>query len=206
MQDLALQVRGVDDVHVDYPDRAHAGRCQIKGGGRTEAAGTEQEHLRLEQPLLAGLTDLGEEEVPLVAVALIGVEGARGHPVAPLVLPLVESPGHGRDVRITELPEGLRCQNRARAAGAVDDDLAVLVGDSPLDLKLEEAPRQVHSAGHGPLGVLVGLSNVEEERLVPNGVGGGGIDFHDLLFRLLQHLSETRHRLLLCISRRLLRS
>ena len=53
VQDLALQVRGVDDVHVDDADRADAGRGEVQRGGRAEAAGAEQQHLGVEQLALA---------------------------------------------------------------------------------------------------------------------------------------------------------
>ena len=75
VEDLALQVGGVDDVHVDDADRAHPGRGQVERGRRAEAARAEQEDLRLEQLWLARLADLGEQQVALVAVALLGGEG-----------------------------------------------------------------------------------------------------------------------------------
>jgi hypothetical protein len=39
VEDLALQVGGVDLVHVDDADRADAGRGEVQRGGRPEAAG-----------------------------------------------------------------------------------------------------------------------------------------------------------------------
>ena len=69
VEDLALQVRGVDLVHVDDADRADAGRGEVQRGRRAEAAGAEQEHLGVEQLGLALDADLGQQEVALVAVA-----------------------------------------------------------------------------------------------------------------------------------------
>ena len=77
VQDLALQVRRVDDVHVDDAERAHAGGREVQRGRRSEPARAEQQHLALEELLLAGLTDLGQEQVAVVAVALLGVEHRR---------------------------------------------------------------------------------------------------------------------------------
>src|SRR5204863_6002792 len=37
VEDLALQVRRVDDIHVDDADRAHAGGGEVHGGRRSEA-------------------------------------------------------------------------------------------------------------------------------------------------------------------------
>ena len=74
---LALQVREVDHVVVDDPERAHAGGRQVEGGGRAEAAGAEQQHLGVEQLLLALGTDLGDQQVARVAVALFGAQRTR---------------------------------------------------------------------------------------------------------------------------------
>ena len=79
VEDLALQVRLVDDVHVDDADGADAGGGQVQRGRRAEAAGAEQQHLGVEQLQLALLADLGQEQVALVAVALLGGE-RRGAP------------------------------------------------------------------------------------------------------------------------------
>jgi len=50
---------------------------QIERGGRAEAAGAQQEHLRPEETLLAFLSDLRKKQMPLVPVALSGVERPR---------------------------------------------------------------------------------------------------------------------------------
>ncbi len=77
VEDLALQVRRVDDVHVDDAERADARGREVERGRRAEAAGAEEQHAALEQLLLAGLTDLGEQDVTAVAVALLGGERLR---------------------------------------------------------------------------------------------------------------------------------
>ena len=98
VQDLALQVRLVDHVHVDDAQRADAGRREIQRSRGAEPAGAEQQHLRAEQLLLARVADLGQQQVALVAVALLGRERGRDLPVATLVLPLVEPAGDRDDV------------------------------------------------------------------------------------------------------------
>ena len=125
----------------------------------------EQQHLGLQESLLAFLSYLGKKQVPLVAVALGGVERLRGDPGAAFVLPLVEPARHRGDVAVAELAERLGGQRRAGAPGAVDDDLAVLVGHPAFHLELEEAAGQVDGTGQRTLGVLVRLADVEEERL-----------------------------------------
>ena len=77
VQDLALQVGLVDHVHVDDAERADAGRGQVERGRRAEAAGAEQQHLDVEQLQLALLAHLGQQQVALVAVALLGRQGLR---------------------------------------------------------------------------------------------------------------------------------
>ena len=76
VDDLALEVRLVDDVVVDDPERADARRGEVERRGRAEPAGADQQDARVEQPLLAGLADLGNEQVAAVARPLVGRERA----------------------------------------------------------------------------------------------------------------------------------
>ena len=78
MDDLALEVRVVDDVGVDDAERADAGRREVERRRRAEPAGADQEHARVEQLLLALLADLGDEDVARVARPLRGRESTRG--------------------------------------------------------------------------------------------------------------------------------
>ena len=163
MQDLALQVRGVDLVHVDDADRADAGGGEVHRGGRAEATGTEQEHLRLEQLDLAGDADLGEQQVALVPVVLLGGERRRLLPRPSFVLPAPESAVHRLRAGVAELLHRLHGERRSHAAGAVHDDRCVLVGDAAFDLGFEVAARDVDGAGDRAFVVLVGLADVEHE-------------------------------------------
>ena len=74
VDDLALEVRGVDHVVVDEADRADAGRREVERGRRAESAGAEQQHLGVQQLHLALDADLGQQGVARVAVALLGGE------------------------------------------------------------------------------------------------------------------------------------
>ena len=74
VQDLALQIREVDDVVVDDAERSDAGRRQVERRRRAEAAGAEQQHFGGEQLCLSGLADLGKHEVAAVATELLGCE------------------------------------------------------------------------------------------------------------------------------------
>src|SRR5690606_28684214 len=106
VEDLSLQVRAVDDVVVDDPYRADAGRCEIIRDRRAEPAGADAQDLRVEQLRLPFLTDLGKEEMTAVALDLIGAELPVGNPVVAGTLPGAEAAAHGDDVLVTHLAEG----------------------------------------------------------------------------------------------------
>ena len=77
MDDLALEVRVVDDVGIDDAERADARRREVERRGRAEPAGADQEHARVEQLLLPLLADLGDQDVARVAGALLRAQRAR---------------------------------------------------------------------------------------------------------------------------------
>ncbi len=125
---LALQVRQVHVVVVDDPERPHAGRGKIEGGRRAEPTGAEQEHLRVEQLLLAIGPDLGDQQVARVALALLGGERARDIDLVAAVLPQRDAAGHGLDMLVAEvLFESAGGIGRAVARGAVEDDVRLTV-------------------------------------------------------------------------------
>jgi hypothetical protein len=63
VQNLTLQVRGVHDVVVDDPYRAHTGGSEIEGRRRPEPTGSHHQRTRLEEPQLARLTDFRKSDV-----------------------------------------------------------------------------------------------------------------------------------------------
>ncbi len=194
MEDLALEVRLVDDIHVDDPDRADTGGGEVESGGGTESACTQAQHLGVEQLQLSFLTDLGEEQVTLVAVALSRVEGLWGLPVATFVLPAVEAAFHRDHLGVVERLEGLRRERGADAARAHCHDPGVLRRDPVLDVALELAARDVDRAGDRALFVLVGLTHVEERPpFGEESLGLAGGDLGDRLLRLVQQVAEACH-------------
>ncbi len=70
VDDLALQIRFVDDVEVDEAERADAGGGEVEGEGGAEAAGADAEDARGLELLLAFHADLGQDEVARVACDL----------------------------------------------------------------------------------------------------------------------------------------
>ena len=141
---LALEVRQVDLVVVDDPERADAGRRQVQRRRRAEPAGAEQQHLRVEQLLLALDPDLRQQQVARVALALLGRQRPRRLDLVAAVLPQREAAGHRLDVLVAEiLDQRPRRPRRAVAGRAVQDDVLGAVGDGALDPRLEIALRDV---------------------------------------------------------------
>ena len=91
MDDLALEIRLVDDVGVDDPERPDSGCGEVERCGRSEAAGADEKHARVEQALLSLLAYLRDEQVPAVARALLGGEDARDRHVEAVSLPVGEA-------------------------------------------------------------------------------------------------------------------
>src|SRR6266446_9426131 len=71
MDDLALQVGQVDPVGIGDADRPDPGGREVEQQRRTETARTDDEHPRLQQPDLALLADLVEDQVAGVALELL---------------------------------------------------------------------------------------------------------------------------------------
>ena len=76
VQQLALEVGGVDDVEIDDADLAHSRRRQVHGRGRAKAAGPQEQDARGQQLALPHPAHLGQDEVPSVSGDLIGSEAA----------------------------------------------------------------------------------------------------------------------------------
>src|SRR5262249_42858935 len=127
VDDLALEIRRVHDVVVDDADRPDARRSQVERGWRAETTGPDQQHPRVEQPDLALLADLWNQQVPAVAGPLVGIERAWQNGRKAVPFPVRVAAGEGVDVLVAELGERLRGERGARAARAVDDDRSLAV-------------------------------------------------------------------------------
>ena len=181
VDDLALQVADVDDVEVDEADGPDARRGEVERGRRTEPAGADEQRLRAEELRLAGRADLGDQQVAAVALLLLGGEDDGRVELEAGALPGLEAAGHRRDVGVAHLGEGLGREQRADAAGAVEDDRGVAVRDRALDLLLDVALGDVDGAGHVALLPLGGFADVDDRRAAGGqGVHLGGGHFIDL--------------------------
>ena len=122
VDDLALQVAGVDDVEVDQAEGADAGRGEVEGERRTEPAGADAEDFGGLELLLALHADFGQDEVARVAGEFVVGELREGDGFG--------GGGHGsslrmllRDSTVQVLPE---LHRNTRAGGALRLD-----GESP---------------------------------------------------------------------------
>ena len=77
VENLALQVGEGDDIRVHQPNHAHTGRGQIEGRRGAQAAGADDQDAGGLQPLLAGPTDLAQDQVAGVAFDLFRPEAHR---------------------------------------------------------------------------------------------------------------------------------
>lgn len=64
------------EVVIGEPDGPHAGGGEVERRRRSEPAGTDEQHSRVEQPALTLLSDLGDEDLPRVAARLRRAEQA----------------------------------------------------------------------------------------------------------------------------------
>ena len=166
-----MEVRRVDDVHVDDAERSHPCRREVQRGRRPEPARAQEEHLALEQLLLARFADFRQQDVPSVTGALFGRERGRRDPRPPFVLPATEAAGHRHDVGVAELLQRVGSEGGAVAAGAEHHDRRILFRQLRLDLGLEVPARDEDRAGDGALVVLVLFAHVEEPCRLELGLG-----------------------------------
>ena len=166
MKHLALEVRLVDDVVVHDPEPPDSGRRQVERRGRAQSAGADEQHLRVEQPLLAAHADLGDQQVAAVAGLLGLVEPVRKLERQPGLAPGVDAAGERDDRAVALLAEGLGRAQRAVAVGAVEDDRALPVG---LELLVELRHRNVHGVGDAAPFQLPRLADVDEDGRVVRG-------------------------------------
>ena len=74
MQHLPLQVGQVDPIAVDQCQGADAGGRQVQRGRRAKPSGTDDQHVRAAQPLLALDAEFVQQDMPRVAQQLFVVQ------------------------------------------------------------------------------------------------------------------------------------
>ncbi len=129
VEHLSLQVRQFDHVVVDQAERADAGGRQVQGRGRAQPTGSDDDHASLVESLLAGDADLGESDVPGVAVPGGVAEVCVGHRWQPETHPAPDSPGERGDAAIPGILELGGHDGGSLADRAIEDDRGVVVRD-----------------------------------------------------------------------------
>jgi hypothetical protein len=78
MQNLAMHVAQLHFVRIGDADGAHAGGSQISGGGRTQSACADHQHLGMFQTKLALLPHPGEPDLARIKGAFVLIESSVG--------------------------------------------------------------------------------------------------------------------------------
>ena len=159
---LALEIRLVDDVVVDDPDRPDAGGGEVEGGRSAEPAGTEQQHLRVQHLQLALDADLGEQRVARVAHPLLAAQ-AGGLDERQVGVRPGDDPArdHG-DVVVAEPGERVGLGRGAVVGAAVEEQALGGVGRDLVDPRGELALRDVGGGLEVGLVPLVLLADVDQ--------------------------------------------
>ena len=74
MEHLSLQIAGIDNVIINYTDRADPCRGEIEPGRRAESTSTNQEHATIQQLLLASDANLRDAQMAAVSLTLLRVK------------------------------------------------------------------------------------------------------------------------------------
>src|SRR5688572_7058152 len=108
MDDLALKVAVLDDIRIDDADRPNSSCGEIHKCRGAEATGPDRQDLGIEKLLLPGDAHFRQQDVPRVAVPLLGGHDLWDGVVEPEVLPAGEPTVHRVNVGVPELLEGAR--------------------------------------------------------------------------------------------------
>src|SRR6202043_2603332 len=106
--------------------------------------------------------DLRDEQVPAITLLLLRGQHPRDDEVEAGLLPGAVPARHRGDVGVPELLESARGERRARAAGAIQGDRRVALGDRVLDAGLDEPLAQMPGAGDVALVEFAALADVDE--------------------------------------------
>src|SRR5262249_51671094 len=166
--------------------------------GRSEPARPDEEDLRAQQLALSLLADLREEEVPAVALDLIGRQGHVLDDGQSRLCPLLIAALEVDDVGVPEILERLGGQDRAPPGLAVEDDGRRGIRDDAPDAELEKAATDIGRGLDVAVAILVRVAHVDDaDRLARSDASlefGGALLGYDRS-GLGNHLFEGSHRL-----------
>ena len=72
VQNLALQIAGINIIHVDDANCSDTSGREIQSRWRSESTGTQHQHFAIQQLRLTFYTDFRKQQVALVAIHLFG--------------------------------------------------------------------------------------------------------------------------------------
>ena len=176
VQDLPLQIGGVDAVPVDDSKGSNPCRGEVQRGRGAEPTGADKEHSGFEQLLLARLAYALEDEVAAVASLLFDGQSVAFAPGLPGLLPSVEAALKRSHVGVAELLHHGSGEDRPVAGRAVDDDGGFAVGHLLGHGVFENAARDGDGTFDDAEEVFVGFPYVDQRRAV--GAGGELRDRH----------------------------
>ncbi len=191
---LPLQVRQIDLVVVDDPQRADASGSQIQRRGRPQASGPQQQHLGVEQLLLALDSDLRQQQMSRVAFTLLGAQRTGNLDVVAAVLPQRDPTGHRLDILIAEiLDQRAGRPSRAVAGLAIENHVLRVIGRGALDPRLQIALGHVLGARDVSGRPLLRLADVDHHGAVTDLLADvGRIDLLDPALDLAENLGSGR--------------
>jgi hypothetical protein len=91
VQNLPLEVRGVNNIVVHDPDSPDTGCSQIESSWRAETPRSDEQNPCTQKPQLSRLTDLGKPNMSCVSRTLVSRQATRIAPGLPVHFPSIES-------------------------------------------------------------------------------------------------------------------
>ena len=167
MEHLPLEIRDVDHIGVHQADRADARGGQIERRRRPQPAGADEQDSGSQELALPLLAHLAQQEVPAVALDLIGPERQILHDRQPGLDPLLVATLEIHDVAVAEVLERLGGEHRAQPRLTVENDRRLGIADHAAHAEFEKAAAHVRGRLDVAVAVFVGIAHVDEYGLAP---------------------------------------
>ena len=161
VQHLTLQIGFFHFVIVDQGKSADSGCSKVQRRGRSQAAGADQRDARVAEPYLPRCTDFRQQQVARIALRGIGVEliEMQRQVIRP---PALETTTDRSDMRIAELMQGIRGEQRTRATAAEREDRRALVWHDGGDARLQRCAGDADRSGRSTCCALIVLAHIDQ--------------------------------------------
>ncbi len=161
MQDLTLQVAGIHFIHIYNADSAYAGSSQIQRSWATKTTSTEQQHFACKQFCLTFNTNFWQQNMSLIAIALLSSQRRRCAPLTTFVFPLTKSTCHRNNICVAKFLQCLCSKCTTNTTSAIDHDRRVFIGDLALDLCFKMSTWNMNRQRQCSLLEFVGFAHVK---------------------------------------------